>query len=622
MASHQVMTSPEPESDDVGVAITFEDVKYSVPVDKKVNEQGVLEILHGISGCFLPGRMACLMGPSGSGKSTLLDLLAGRKNSGTTTGSILMNGTKPTEDDLRNIVGYVEQFDTLVGELTVYQMLLYTAELKLPATATAQDRSERVEEVIDMLDLGKCSDTVIGSDLQRGISGGQAKRVNIGLALITRPKVLLLDEPTSGLDSRTANEVVDLLRKLCREGQRTVLCTVHSPSGHAFAMFEDLLMLHEGRPIYDGSLGNAQSYFEGLGQEYEAACSLPEWLVDITSDLPNQYKSSNDLPNVEETEAINKTDFAAEYAKSEIRSQAEKHRQNNAKVVSSVKNHVYTPPSSFSKLMTLLKFRMTAHYKDEQFLGTRLGDKVFFGLLILSLYWGIGDDPDPQAITSTATLMYFIAALCGYGAAAFVPSLTLERALYYRELADGCYTPIVYFAAKFIEEGIIATVTSLMFTVIIYFACNLQGSFFILAVTYYLTTMMGIILAYAVAALVPTMEAANALLPTLVTMWMYFGGLFIVFDKIPRGWYWFSWTSFLRYAWGAMMINQFGGTDTGSAQIFVDSDGTPIDVLEFFGMEGSIMGSVGSCIGLLCVLIGFFSLVAILALTYVRHDKR
>ena len=84
-----------------------------------------------------------------------------------------------------------------------------------------------------------------------------------------------------------------------------------------------------------------------------------------------------------------------------------------------------------------------------------------------------------------------------------------------------------------------------------------QGSFGLFWINYYLTTMTGIVLAYGVASVVPTMDAANALLPTYVTFCLYFGGLFLNFDKIPPGWYWFSWTSFLRYSWGAHMLNQY-----------------------------------------------------------------
>mmetsp|Transcript_9473 Transcript_9473/g.13446 ORF Transcript_9473/g.13446 Transcript_9473/m.13446 type:complete len:626 (+) Transcript_9473:183-2060(+) len=607
-----------------GVNVVFQDLSYSVPV--KEAENGTFQILHLMNGSFLPGKMTALMGPSGSGKSTLLDVLSGRKNAGTTEGSVLLNGMKPSSKDLKRLVGYVEQFDTLVGELTVEQMLSYTASLKLPASLSLEERQERVEEVITKLDLGSCRNTIIGSSLMRGISGGQAKRVNIGLAMITRPRILFLDEPTSGLDSRTADEVIELLRELAHEG-RAIVCTIHSPTGHAFAQFDDLHMLHQGKTIYDGPLSSVQSYFEGLGYNRDPDCSLPEWLVDLTSDMPRKLETK-DLIGVEEVTENNEATtiskdkkFAELFEKSELIKAAAERRESMAmKKIPIDKDDA--PPSEFSKLITLLKFRMVAHYKDGQFLGTRFGDKIVFALLILSLYWGIGDKEDPQSITSTSSLLYFICAICGYGAAAFVPGLTLERSLYYRELADGCYKPGTYYMAKFVEEGVLATITSLIFCIIVHFGCSFQGNFLVFTVSYYLTTMMGIIMAYAVAASVPSMEAANAILPLIVTIWMYFGGLFINFNKIPKGWYWFSWTSFLRYAWGSMMLNQYQDSSLGDIVVFLGDDGEGFTILDFYGLEGSIMGSIGACIGLLAVLIGIFAAIGVLALTLIRHDKR
>merc|ERR1719231_659621 len=117
---------------------------------------------------------------------------------------------------------------------------------------------------------------------------------------------------------------------------------------------------------------------------------------------------------------------------------------------------------------------MATHYRSGEFLGPPIGDKIFSGLLILSLYWGIGDNTDAQSIQSTASLLYFVAALCGYGAAAFVPSLTLDRPLFYRELADGCYSAAIYYLHKFIEEAFLCVFTSLIFSVIVFFGVNLQ----------------------------------------------------------------------------------------------------------------------------------------------------
>merc|ERR1719231_1711656 len=142
-------------------------------------------------------------------------------------------------------------------------------------------------------------------------------------------------------------------------------------------------------------------------------------------------------------------------------------------------------PGPLHQLGTLLRYRMLTHYKSGEFLGPRIGDKIFSSVVMLLLYFGIGDDEDTQSISSTAALLYFVAALCGYGAAAFVPSLTLDRPLFYRELADGCYSAPVYYLHKLIEEGFLCVVTSLIFGVIVFWACSLQGSFWIFVVNYY-----------------------------------------------------------------------------------------------------------------------------------------
>lgn len=393
------------------VAVGFADLSYTVALKpKKKDDPKSLTILHSLSGSFLPGRMTALMGSSGSGKSTLLDVLSGRKNSGEIKGTITYNGKTPKPSDNRRLIGYVEQFDTLVGELTVEQMLAYTAALKLPASVTSDERTERVNEVIARLDLESCRNTIIGSALVRGISGGQAKRVNIGLAMITRPRVLFLDEPTSGLDSRTADEVIDLLWDLAREG-RTVVCTIHSPTGAAFGKFDDLHMLSGGKTIYDGPMSEVRGYFEGFGYKKVPEMSLPEWLVDLTSGSPRHNHTANlddndgpvDMDAMEEAQ-YGERDFAMLYKNSRIRRQSIVRRQSTMSAVVDTQEDL-TPPSQLSKLFTLLRFRMLAHYKDGEFQGTRFGDKIVFSVLILSLYWGIGSKTDAQSIQSTAALV-------------------------------------------------------------------------------------------------------------------------------------------------------------------------------------------------------------------------
>jgi len=487
------------------VGVVFEDLSYSVPIKKDES----FTILKGLDGAFAPGKLVALMGPSGSGKSTLLDVLAGRKTAGNMKGKVLFNGRAPTKDDQRFSVGYVEQFDTLVGELTVEKMLRYTAELKLPSSVSAQEREARVEEVIQMLNLESCRQTVIGSALSRGISGGQAKRVNIGLALITRPPVLFLDEPTSGLDSRVADEVIELLKQLAHKTNRTIICTIHSPTGHAFSLFDDLYMIHEGQTIYDGPVNTSQTYFENLGNTRDSEASLPEWLVDLTSDMESiQERKSTHGGGDTSQKKTERTSFADSYQASEMKAEADRKRQSLLKTFDKEPTKASKSdraPSEARRLMTLLKYRAVAHLGDAEFMGTRFGDKLVYALLSLSLYYGIGDETDPQSILSVSSLLFFIAALCGFGAAAFVPTLNLERKLFYRELADGCYNPTTYYFSKFIEEAVVALFTSTLFSSIVFYGLQLTGNFGIFLATYYLTTLIGVILAYAVSAAVPSL---------------------------------------------------------------------------------------------------------------------
>jgi len=245
---------------------------------------------------------------------------------------------------------------------------------------------------------------------------------------------------------------------------------------------------------------------------------------------------------------------------------------------------------------------------------------------MLALYWGIADEPNPQAIQSSASFLMYVVILCGYGAQAFTPTLFLDRPLFYHELSDGCYSPLVYYLSKLTEEAVLCVFTSLLFSAIVFFGVQLQGSFWVFATIYYLTSMVGICLAYAVAAISPTMEACNALYPIAVTSWMYFGGLFITFDKIPAYLTWLSWTSFFRFSWGALMHNQFDANALGEHPAFwSDATNSSVNVLDFYDLtaaDSAVMGSLGACVGLLSACTLAFATCGACSLVYMRHDKR
>ncbi|NNC83050.1 MAG: ATP-binding cassette domain-containing protein [Flavobacteriales bacterium] len=198
------------------------------------------------------GRMIGIMGGSGSGKSTLLNVLNGRYRP--STGNVTLNGYDIHNDkeQVKGQIGYVAQDDLLIEELTVFQNLYYTARLCF-AGMTEEELVEKVESTLLDLGLLDRKDLKVGNPLEKTISGGQRKRLNIALELIREPTVLFVDEPTSGLSSRDSENIMDLLKELTLKG-KLVFVVIHQPSSDLFKMFDRIFFLDYGG--YSAFYGN------------------------------------------------------------------------------------------------------------------------------------------------------------------------------------------------------------------------------------------------------------------------------------------------------------------------------------------------------------------------------
>ena len=239
------------------------------------------QIIFNQSGAINSGKVMAVLGTSGSGKTTLLNHLSGYMDPKMVTmGEIVLGGVPNLPAGQRRVLcGYVLQEDILSPSLTVYETIYQTAKFRFYDESDSFLRG-RAEKAIELMGLQKCRDTFIGGGHERGISGGEKKRVAIAVELVSDPLILLLDEPTTGLDSINAENVVVAMRDLAEE-QKVVISTIHQPSSEILQMFDELLILHQGRCIFQGHFEELRPYFKRKGVEIPNFTNPVEYILNV-----------------------------------------------------------------------------------------------------------------------------------------------------------------------------------------------------------------------------------------------------------------------------------------------------------------------------------------------------
>ncbi|KAJ3217020.1 hypothetical protein HK099_005623 [Clydaea vesicula] len=240
------------------------------------------EIMHNVSGEFKHGRLCAIMGPSGTGKTTFINLLTGKTKR--TSGKIFVNGKRSELSYYKKLIGFVPQEDIMLRELTVMDILSHSAKMRLPSNWKHDRVKDKVNEIVNSLGLNKVIDSAIGYEGNRGISGGQRKRVNIGMELVAEPSIIFLDEPTSGLDSTMALDVCEKLRNITIQQGLTVAAVIHSPSVCIFNQFDDFMLLGKGgRVIYFGETGKTLEYFNSIGFTCSRDTTPSDFFLNVAS---------------------------------------------------------------------------------------------------------------------------------------------------------------------------------------------------------------------------------------------------------------------------------------------------------------------------------------------------
>ncbi|CAN6928056.1 unnamed protein product [Brassica oleracea] len=248
-------------------------------------------LLRCVTGSMKPGRITAVMGPSGAGKTSLLSALAGKAVGCKLSGLILINGKELSIHSYKKIIGFVPQDDIVHGNLTVEENIWFHAKCRLPAGQSKADKVLVVERVIDSLGLQAVRSSLVGTVEKRGISGGQRKRVNVGLEMAMEPSILFLDEPTSGLDSASSQLLLKALKHEALEGVN-ICMVVHQPSYSLFQTFNDLVLLAKGGlTVYHGPVKDVETYFSGLGIIVPERINPPDYYIDVLEGIVTNLNS-------------------------------------------------------------------------------------------------------------------------------------------------------------------------------------------------------------------------------------------------------------------------------------------------------------------------------------------
>lgn len=515
------------------------------------------QILHSVSASMPVGTLTAIIGGSGSGKTTMLNTVAERMMSGRLTvgGTTTFNGRAGVHS-VRS--AYVMQQDVLLSTLTVRETLRYAADLRLPPPTTEEERRKVVEEVILELGLKECADTRIGSTQYKGCSGGEKRRTSIGVQLLSNPSVLFLDEPTTGLDATSAFQLVRTLRGLTRRG-RTIVTTIHQPRSEIWGMFDGLVILTRGSPVYSGKAADSLSWFKGIGMELPQFVNPAEFLIDIAA-------IDNRSPELEAASSARVESLKLAWAKENDRKFSRDNEKDTLAVTPNpqgLESKKWTRHSPFIRQTRVLTSRtFVTNYRDPMGMFGSLVEAIGVGIVSGWVFLNLREDL--SGIRSRQGALYNAAALQGYLMLLFETyRLTIDIQLFDREHNENVVDVIPFLLSRriarfFTEDFPVPLIFSLIFywmagfrsdgsTFLTFFAIVLLCQY--IAVTFAMTCI----------AASRNFPGASLIANMGYTVQSFACGFFIQSNSIPVYVRWLKWIAYVFYAFGALCSNEFVG---------------------------------------------------------------
>jgi ABC-type multidrug transport system ATPase subunit len=511
--------------------------------------------LEGISFNVTRGELVCVMGASGSGKSTLLKTLAGQlQPSG---GQILLNGQSlyPNLEDLKHYISYIPQEDAFDEHLTIGENLLFAAAIRSPHLSR-RDRIRRLEGKLIELGLSERRDAVVGSPIKKTLSGGERKRLNIGLDMIGSADVYLFDEPTSGLSSKDSEHVIEIIRSMAHN--KIIMVTIHQPSSKLFQMFHKAILLDKGgRLVFFGTPTDMLRYFAEAEHQHQFGADLgacpscgttrPEFIFDVLETPLRDI--SGDI--IYEENQRGQLVPARRYSPEFWRDKYEAFRLiQDVKQISLRREPVLPLPAvpalkrkrppirwhdEWTQLRTLLKRAFISKLRNRGNLRITIGASPILALVIATLL-RYSDSGKYDFVSAFHIPMYLFLGLLVVMFLSLTNSaddIVRDRPVLQRERNLNVRLPY-YVLAKVVSLGVFALIQCVLFVLVGNYILEVRGMFWIHLGLMFVTAMGSLALGLLISSLVADGKTAANIVPLVLIPQILMSGALLKFEDMNR----------------------------------------------------------------------------------------
>ncbi|GAV60187.1 ABC_tran domain-containing protein/ABC2_membrane domain-containing protein/PDR_CDR domain-containing protein [Cephalotus follicularis] len=517
----------------------------------------VRQILKDVNCRARPWEILAIVGPSGAGKSSLLEILAGKLTP--QSGSVFVNQSPINKAEFKKTSGYVTQRDTLFPLLTVEETLMFSGRLRL---RLPQDQlNSRVESLIQELGLEHVANTRVGDDHVRGVSGGERRRVSIGVDVIHDPKVLILDEPTSGLDSTSALQIIDMLKVMAETRGRTIILSIHQPGFRIVKLFNSILLLANGSVLHHGTVDQLGVNLRLMGLQLPLHVNVVEYAIESIETIRQQPTAEQEIqtqllstPSKQKGESRNgKCTLQQLFQQSKV-------------VDDEIMNVGIDFPRDFTNSRLCETIILTQRFsknifRTRELFACRTIQMLISGLVLGSIFYNLKDDlvGAEERVGLFAFILTFLLS-CSTEA---LPIFLQEREILMKETSSGSYRVSSYAIANGLVYLPFLLILAILFTIPLYWLVGLNPNFmafmhFLLLIWLILYTANSVVVCFS--ALVPNFIIGNSLISGVMGSFFLFSGYFISQHGIPSYWIFMHYISLFKYPFEGFLINEFSNS--------------------------------------------------------------